>query len=224
MLYALHSPVSLAGLLTGFLLALAVRVFAIRGVERALRLNPYGRRSGFNPRYDVDPFGAVAAVIGGLGWGRPLDVGEVSRHRGRGAFAAVFAAGPLATLLLAQLLLLAFALIHGNDTMVTLNRPSDALAGVAGDAIGPQFLLSLAAAVLCFAVFTLLPVPPLDGFGLLWACFRTPGPGIAKYKHWFADNNVGVAVLLGFLIIPFLRVPLLLVIDAVAGPLMRVWT
>lgn len=224
MLYALGQPASLAGLLVGFVLAVAARTIAIRAVSRALRLAPPGTPRGFHPRHDIDPFGAVAVLIGGLGWGRPLEVTEMPRYRGRGAAAVVFAAGPLAALLLAEILLGVFTTLFDNDQMLLLNPPSAALLGVYADDAAQQFMLSLAVAPLGFAVLALLPIPPLDGFGLLWCAFRVPGPGLAKYRHWFADNNIGVAVLLAFLIIPFLRIPLFLVIDAVAGPLMSVWT
>jgi hypothetical protein len=224
-LYALGQPASLAGLLVGFLLALAVRIVSIRAVSRALRLAPPGAPRGFSPRDDVDPFGAVAAAIGGVGWGRPLDVAEVPRYRGRLASAALFAAGPVTTLILAEILLGVYAATYGtNSQTFLLATPSSALFGVYGEQFGEQFLLSLAVAPLCFALLALVPIPPLDGFGLLWCTFRVPGPGIATYKHWFADNNIGIAVLLAILIVPFLRGPFFLVIDAVAAPLMRVWT
>ncbi|GAA0811865.1 hypothetical protein [Spirilliplanes yamanashiensis] len=223
MLYALGQPASLAGLLVGFLLALTVRAVAIRAVTRGLRLS-WDRGPWFSPRHDVDPFGAVGAAVG-LGWGRPTDVGEVSRRRGRGAAALVFAAGPLAALALAQALLAVYALTYGTDREAFLvNTPAIIMYGVYDVDFGAQFLLSLAVAPLCFAVLALLPMPPLDGFGLLWCCFRAPGPGIGKYKHWFADNNIGIAVLLAVMLIPFLGTPFFLVIDAVATPLMRVWT
>jgi Zn-dependent protease len=223
-LYALGQPISFVGLLVGFVLSLAVRAVAQRAVLRALGLHRFGARRGFSLRHDVDPFGAVAAAIGGAGWGRPLDVAEVPRTRGRLAAAAVFAAGPVAALIAAVGLLGAFAAGYGDDAMLHLNVPSTGLLGVYGEDPGAQFLLSLALAPLGFALFTLVPIPPLDGFGLLWCCFRHPGPGIAKYKHWFADNNIGVAVLLLVLIVPFLRAPFFIVIDLAAAPLMRAWT
>ena len=224
MLYALGQPAALAGLLVGFVLAVAVRTVAIRATSRGLRLAPPGTRAAFNPRHDIDPFGAVAALIGGLGWGRTLDVTEVPRYRGRLAAAAVFAAGPVAVLVLAEVLFGVFALTYQDDGIVLINPPSIALTGAYSDDLGQQFFLSTAVATLCFAIFTLLPIPPLDGFGLLWSAFRVPTAGISRYKHWFADNNVGVAVLLALFLIPFLRAPLFLVIETVAGPLMRVWT
>jgi hypothetical protein len=234
-LYALGEPAAFAGLVVGFLLAVAVRTLAVRAVSRALRLATAGTRIGFNPRHDVDAFGAVAALLGGLGWGRAIDVGEVPRFRGRFAAALVFLAGPLALLLLGVTLVAGFALAFADSRFLLGLPPSAVLVGVPGEltGFGPgdgsanplvQFALSVAVVPLCFGVFALLPVPPLDGFGLLWNAFRRPGPGLVKYKDWFADKNIGVAVLLASMLLPFLKSPLYFVIDTVAAPLMIVWT
>jgi hypothetical protein len=64
LLFALGRPVAFAGLLLGFALALALRAFAVRLVLHRLRFT----REPITPRVreDVDPFGAVAAAVGGV--------------------------------------------------------------------------------------------------------------------------------------------------------------
>jgi hypothetical protein len=77
----------------------------------------------------------------------------------------------------------------------------------------------------CFGVLALIPVPPLDGFGLLWLSLRRPSQQAQKMRHWLADNNLGVVLLLVFLVLPLgFRAPLILLIfDLVGTPVLRAW-
>ena len=94
MLFALGQPVAFAGLLVAFLLALLLRAYAIRLTARSLGLTHRGDPVAPRLREDIDPFGAVAAAVGGAGWGRIIDVDEVPRGHGRGRAALIFLAGP----------------------------------------------------------------------------------------------------------------------------------
>ena len=74
-----------AGLLLAFVLGLLLRAYAIRITARCDRPDhAVASRSRPRLREDIDPFGAVAAAIGGAGWGKAIDVDEVPRVRGRG--------------------------------------------------------------------------------------------------------------------------------------------
>ena len=80
-----------------------------------------------------------------------------------------------------------------------------------------QVLLSIAVALLGFGILSLLPIPPLDGFGLLWSAQRNPGAGMQGYRLWFQEKNLGVVILLACCFFP-LSYPLLLVpIDLLGG-------
>jgi Zn-dependent protease len=223
-LFALGQPIAFVGLLLAFVLALTVRAYAIRITGRSLGLTARGESVTPRLREDVDPFGAVAAAVGGAGWGKTIDVDEVPRFRGRGRAATVFAAGPVAILIISQLLLLAFRLAYPGSFSLSLYRPSDVLHGQIDEAAGAEILLSLAIGFLAFGLLALIPIPPLDGFGLLWLCFRRPGPGLQGYRLWFVEKNLGVVILLAACFFP-LSAPLLLVpIDLIGGPLMRLWS
>jgi hypothetical protein len=223
-LFALGQPVAFAGLLVAFLLALVVRAYAIRITARSLRLTPAGEPIGPRLREDVDPFGAVAVAVGGAGWGKTVDVDEVPRFRGRGRAAAIFAVGPLAALVLSQVLLLTFRYAFPDSFALALYRPSDVLRGQFDAGFGAQFLLAVAVGLLGFALVALIPVPPLDGFGLLWLAFRSPGRGLQGYRLWLDGKNLGVVILLACCFFP-LTYPLLLVpVDLLGTPLMRLWS
>lgn len=223
MLFALGAPWIFVGLVLSFLLGLALRTVAMRATARATGLAE--RRSLTpNAREDIDPFGAVAAAIGGMGWGRMLSVDEVPRHRGRGRAVAVFAAGPVVCLLVAQLLFLAYVLLYP-DNLLSILGPADVLRGArwGGQTIPDQILLGLAVGLLCFGLLALVPIPPLDGFGIMYHAQRRPGPGLQGMRVWFEDKNIGVLILLVCCLFPF-GYPLLVMLLNFLGLLfVRLW-
>jgi Zn-dependent protease len=220
-LFALAEPVAFVALVASFLLALAVRSFAIRVTRRVVGLaNPYDR--ALTPRVrDIDPFGAVAAAVGGQGWGRPLSVDEVPRHRGRGRAALVFLAGPLACIALAQLCFLAYALTTSFNVLSGVS-PSDLLRGFPLS-YTDQFLTGLGVGLLTFGLLALIPIPPLDGFGWLWNAQRAPGPGMQWMRLWFEDKNIGVLVLLICCFFPLSSPLLLMLLDFLGLLFVRLW-
>lgn len=223
MLFALGQPAAFAGLLVAFGIGLLLRAVAIRVAARVLGLAPRGEPLAPRPREDVDPFGAVAAALGGTGWGRPIDVDEVPRTRGRGRAAAIYAAGPVAALLAAQVALGAHAALYRSTGALAAAAPSTVMRGFSEATIPAQFLLAVAVGLLAFGVLALIPIPPLDGFGLLWTAFRRPGAALLWMRLWFGEKNLGVAALLLFSLFPSGYPLVLVLIDAVGTPLMRIW-
>jgi hypothetical protein len=222
-LFALAQPVAFAGLLVAFLLALVLRAYAIRITARSLGLTAGREPVTPRPREDVDPFGAVAVAVGGAGWGKTIDVDEVPRFRGRGRAAAVFAAGPLVVLLAAQFLFLIFRYAYPESFALALLRPSDVLRGQFTAPYPMQFLLAVAVGLLAFGLLALIPVPPLDGFGLLWSAVRRPGSGLQGYRLWLDGRNLGVVILLACCFFPLGRPLLMLPLDLIGTLFMRMW-
>ncbi len=221
MLFALGEPFVFVGLLLSFVLALMLRAAAIRFTARSLGLVDRREPLAPRPREDVDPFGAVAAAVGGPGWGRTIDVDEVPRSRGRGRAALVFLAGPLTVLLAAQVALLAVRLLHPG--LLDFLRVSDVLRGLFDAPVDAQVLLGLAGGLLTFGLLALLPVPPLDGFGLLWSAQRAPGRGMQGYRLWFQEKNLGVVLLLVCCFFPLSYPLILLPVDLLGTVFLRLW-
>jgi Zn-dependent protease len=220
-LFALGEPVAFAALLVSFLLGLTLRAVAVRLAARTLGVAERREPVAPRPREDIDPFGAVAAAIGGMGWGRPVSVDEVPRHRGRGRAAAVFAAGPLTCIVVAEVLLGAYAILYPDNPLAFIG-PADVLLGI-DLPTGQQVLLSLAVGLLTFGLLALVPIPPLDGFGILHSAVRQPGQGLQWMRLWFEDKNIGVLILLICCLFP-LGYPLLLrLLDALGLLFMRLW-
>jgi len=121
-------------------------------------------RITMNPLKHLDPIGSLLfpamLAFSGLpvfGWARPVPVSLRGVPNPRRANLLVSAAGPLSNLLLALVFGAGFALIKGVEI------PSKA---------SPLYPLSLILGLsvlvnVSLAIFNLLPIPPLDGFGVV---------------------------------------------------------
>jgi Zn-dependent protease len=116
--------------------------------------DPTARRAGrltLNPLPHIDPLGALAFVLAGFGWARPVPVNGHNLRRPRRDMALVAAAGPLSNLAVAFLGLVALALV---TRLIGLPYVTTPLAGI---------LRYVYAFNVGLAVFNLIPLPPLDG-------------------------------------------------------------
>jgi Zn-dependent protease len=110
-LYALRYPFSFGVLIVTFVVGVTVRGLVqqlVSGERRPkwVRANTKRRRSTWlRPYFDV--YGAIAALLGGVGWGAPVDTSD-PRHRSKGRRVAQLLLGPLVLAALGTGLLLAF--------------------------------------------------------------------------------------------------------------------
>jgi len=138
------------------------------GLVALLCGDPTAREQGrisLNPLKHLDPMGSVVvpvllALAGApvFGWAKPVPV-DLSRTREpRKANLLVSAAGPLSNVVLA--LLCALVVLALRDTV---REP------LGGSFLGLLLLLALFSVLVnvALAIFNLLPIPPLDGFGVL---------------------------------------------------------
>jgi Zn-dependent protease len=213
--------VAFAALVLSFLIGLGVRAVAVRLTARSLGLAERKESILPNPREDIDPFGAVAAALGGMGWGKMLSVDEIPRWRGRGRAAAVFAAGPVANIVLGEILLGVYSALYPTEILAVYG-PGAILAGVSGS-FGEVVLLSLAVGLLSFGLLALIPIPPLDGFGILYSALRRPGPSMQWMRLWFEEKNIGVLILLVCCLFPFGYPFLAQIINVLGLVFVRVW-
>jgi hypothetical protein len=240
MIFALAQPVALLGLAVGFLLSVAIRAGVHRYVATRVVAGARPRLASLKPnwRTDIDAFGVIAVVLGGLGWGKAAPVnyeisqrsydsyagyGGVSTNRSqRRAVAITLASGPIAVLIVSQLVFLVGRLLYPDSSVLQLTGAADVLNGASMDSYGEQFTLSLAVAMLCFGLVEFIPLPPLDGWGLLWLALRRPP---VKARHWLVEQNLGVVILL-VLSLPLLSGAAILprFLDIFATPLMRLWS
>jgi Zn-dependent protease len=204
-LWALAQPAAVAGLVVAFVIGVGLRSAAQWSVARRLGISAIVGRGG-----RLDPLGVIAACLSGTGWGRPAASPASRRERW-----AVLA-GPAAVLLASQA---AFAAYHtaypGLSLPLRLNRPSDVLHGALAPTTAAQLMLTVAVGLLCFGLVALLPVPPFDGYRLF-------GGGLAGRR--IAVERLAVVAVFVLTVVPVAgRAPVLMVLDTVAGPLVRFW-
>jgi Zn-dependent protease len=224
-IFALAQPVSLAGLLLAFVVALALRATVQRFLARKL-VPGVADRSLFLLKRDADVFGFVGALFGGTGWGRPAPLPDHHpgwRPHDVGKRAVVLLAGPLAPILLSQVLFALYPLLGGSPSVIAFATPGNALLGLPGPPLD-QFLVSLAVGLFCFGLLDLVPLPPLDGWGLLRLAVRREGPGMQRARYWLDEQNVGTGILVFGMLPLFGGAGLwVIVLDAIGGPLLSPW-
>ncbi|NLG29442.1 MAG: site-2 protease family protein [Chloroflexi bacterium] len=204
-------PLSLGATLIGLVLAITVHECAHAFTADRLG-DPTGRWQGrvtLNPLAHLDPLGSlmmlVTALTGmGIGWGKPVPVNTYRLRYGpyRG-HALVSLSGPLANLLLAALIGLPmrlFGITHG---------------------WAHTLLSTLAWVNIVIALFNLLPIPPLDGFGVLIGLISLVRASWASSAiSWLLGlQRYGTLILIGVLILP--QVVGLSLIGSLVGPLAR---
>jgi Zn-dependent protease len=216
-LYALGDPLSLLLLLVSFVAAITVHGYvqvlvAVRSGDH--RAAAEGRATP-DPRKHVDPFGAVAAAIAGVGWAKPV---EPPDRRRRGPMVATLLSGAIANIALGLLTLLVFRLVGGGlvgGSTLLLQR------GVEGELL-LRALALFGLSNLFVGVLSLVPLPPLDGGRLLFG-LAPKSEGWGKAEHQLVERNIGVAVLLALLLIPLGGPQALLptLLDILVGPLVQ---
>jgi hypothetical protein len=215
MLRALGSPTAFLGLLAGFLVAIVVQAYAQAGAARLLGDRAAVRRVR-GLRHLIDPFGAVAGLLAGPGWGVTPEI----PLRSRGRLAVALLAGPVAVALVGAVGLLGYVAVGGSRFILDGVGLTSVLGRVDLPA-AEAFTISFALETLSMAVLALVPLPPLPGWRLLELA-STGSVGWQRARHYLVDNNLGVLALLVLLILPLgsNRPPLMIILDTVVGSLL----
>ena len=219
MLYALGDPVSFVLLLASTLVALTLHgwltsLIAARSGDRTLarsgRLRP-------DPRHQLNAYGVLGALVGGVGWSTPV---ARPTHRRKGALTALALTGGLVLVGLGMALLLT---LHLTPQYSAPGTPVTGLlrAGTVGGSLGQRALLVSGVVFLSSGVLSLLPLPPLAGSRLLFGLApRTRGWQQAEDQ--LEERNFGV---LALLVLSLLAAGLLYaILNAFVSPLARLAT
>jgi Zn-dependent protease len=148
----------------GFLLALLFKIPALllavtvhelaHGLVADRLGDPTARLQGrltLNPIPHIDPLGALAFIIAGFGWAKPVPVNAYNLPHPIRDMAVIAAAGPLSNFALAFAGILAFRLLQPITVLPAVIEPLVAM-------LSYVFLYNLG-----LGVFNLIPLPPLDG-------------------------------------------------------------
>ena len=144
------------------------------GDDTAKRLG----RLTLNPLAHITLFGTIIMpLIAHFGWAKPVPVNFAVLTK-KDIF-KVAAAGPSANILLALTLAAAFHLF-----------------GLEAQPAIADFVLFAILINLILATFNLLPIPPLDGSKMVYACLKAPA-AIKAYMHY---ARFGMIIFIGFLV------------------------
>jgi hypothetical protein len=211
MIYALSSPSVLLGMVLGYAAAALLRAVVVSRLGRF----PGGARVALQ-RWSawIDPFGAVAVLIAGVGW---LGV-TTGRNAARQLVVDVAIHLALAAAAFAGL-----AVVTGSRALVAAVALTPALHG---DYQGLPLLTGLcigAGAInLAFGLLCMVPIPPLPMGVLVWS--RLPRtPQSRRMAYHLLEEQWGIAALLVLLIVPIVdgQSVLLALVDAVGDALLR---
>ncbi len=155
-------------------------------------------RLSFNPANQIDPLGLAALVLVGFGFARPVQFNPLYVRRGAQR-AWLSAAGPLSNLAMAAVLcLLLRLLILADPAVQNCQLPSFDLnlAGYLYWILVEAFFVNM-----ILFIFNLIPIPPLDGYGVAEGLFRGYAPG---FFQWVDRNRTGIliAAIFIFFILP----------------------
>jgi hypothetical protein len=232
-LYALRYPLSFVVLLVTFVVGLVFRGLAQRLVsgERQpawVRANKRRRSAQWLKPY-LDPYGVIAALLGGLGWGAPVDISD-PRVRSKGRRALQLLVGPVVLGGLGVGLLAAFRAWTG----IRFIGPVKVLNYVVTGSMfatnshvhyrlpfGQVALFLAGVELLAMGVLAILPMPPLDG-GKLVFLLAPRSSGWQKVRFRLDEENWGMLVLLLFgLPVLFRRLILVAIVGTMVDPLVR---
>ena len=169
--------------LPGIILGLSLHEFAHAWMSNKLG-DPTPKRQGrltVNPVAHIDLVGFAALLLVGFGWGKPVQIDPYYyKNRRTGEFLTGIA-GVTMNLILA----------------VILSFPTKALLNAyysSGSSLLENTFLIFYYAVMinvCLMIFNLIPVPPLDGWGILTQIFS-----LEKYSWWYKVYQYGQWILL----------------------------
>ena len=182
------------------LIALTVHEYAHARVAVALG-DPTPRFEGrltLNPIAHLDPFGLIMLWLVQFGWAKPVSVNPRNFKNGRQGMMFVSLAGPGANLITAFVAMLIWGIL---------------------DAIGiREYWIITTLSLICryniiFAVFNMLPIPPLDGSKVLMNYL--PGRLAYQYESY---SQYGSLILMGLIISGLVGI----IINPIAGWILKI--
>lgn len=108
-----------------------------------------------NPLAHLDLVGTILMILTGFGWAKPVMVNPAYYKNQKQGMALVAAAGPISNLLMAFVGMLIWGIVY--VLLVKFSVSTTLISTITG------IFQLFAIRNLCFAVFNLIPIPPLDG-------------------------------------------------------------
>ncbi|MBQ9889910.1 MAG: site-2 protease family protein [Firmicutes bacterium] len=169
----------------GILIGLSVHEYGHAKVAQMCgdKTGEYQGRVSLDPRAHIDPVGIIALLLVGFGWGKPVMIDPRQFRHPRRDQILVGLAGVFNNLICA----LVFAFVYRFALQLL---PRTFLASTFGGVV-VNILLEIVVINLSLMIFNLIPIPPLDGFGVVCGIFNLYG---TKF-YWYA-RRYGMIVLI----------------------------
>lgn len=140
------------------------------------------KRVSLNPIRHIDPIGLIALLFIGFGWGKPVEVNSYNFKKTRRDNLLTDAAGIVTNIV--------FAVIFAGLLKLLVVTQYDFIMTDAGNVL-VTIMNYIVWINLVLAVFNLLPVPPLDGFGIVTEIFN-----LRRYDWYYKLYNMGFPILM----------------------------
>ncbi len=152
--------------------------------------DPTPERQGrltLNPFAHLDIVGTVLMALTGFGWAKPVQVDPRYYKNQKRGMALTAAAGPLANLVMAIAALVLYTIIIIITGKINIKLDIS---------IAGMFLTRFASINICFMIFNLIPVPPLDGSRVLGMFLPNRAYyTMLKYERYFMLGLIVIALL-----------------------------
>ena len=124
----------------------------------------YQGRVTLNPMSHVDPFGFLCLLVAGFGWGVPVQINPNNFKNPRRDELIVSAAGVTINLIL--------AVLSAGILRLFYEFAIEFIAISYMGGVVQEILMNLIVINLVLMIFNLIPIPPLDGFGIVTQVFN----------------------------------------------------
>lgn len=153
-------------------------------------------RLTLNPIKHIDPIGLISMLVFGFGWAKPVPVNMFNMREPKKGMAITALAGPAMNVLIAAVAFLLYGIMLA---FLTTSRVYFAVL---------QLLLTTAYLSCAFAVFNLLPIPPLDGSKIFFSFLPND-----KYLTLMRYERYGMIIMLVLVFTGVFDKPLLFLVN-----------
>lgn len=154
-------------------------------------------RLTLNPLKHIDPIGFIMFIVLGIGYAKPVPINSRYFKKPKRDMALVGVAGPASNLIMAIIFAVLIKLLFLLAQFIPLTAPTWT---VTAFAYLYQILYLGVFYNIAFAIFNLIPVPPLDGSRLLYAFLPSKALlWFQRYEQYFMWGLLGVFLVFNLL-------------------------